>query len=370
MKLTVVFLMIICGMAGCQVDKPSKPHSWALLPFEKVDSLNPILTSHSGTTFFCPVTQGQVPWEAQDVYNPAAVVKDGRIYMLYRAEDTLKVVNGTSRLGLAVSEDGLHFTRLAEPVFYPSPDSMLIYEWPGGCEDPRVVEDSSGRYILTYTAYDGQTARLCVATSLDLRIWIKHGLAFKQPELENMWSKSGSIVCRVMPDGRMVAEKINGKYWMYWGEHGFLASSDNLLDWTYIADTVGQPSSVIPVRDDPDIFDNALVEPGPPAIITPEGIVLIYNGARRNPQTNGIDTYCGGQALMDNQDPSRLIDRMDAPFIRPEKPYELTGLVNKVTFSEGLAFFKGRWFLYYGTADSRIAVAQGPSHHPLEKVIY
>lgn len=360
MKPIHVCLMLVFNVVGCQVERPAEPHSWALLPFEKVDSLNPILTAHSGSTFFCPVTQGQVHWEAQDVYNPAVVVKEGKVYMLYRAEDTLKVVNGTSRLGLAVSEDGLHFTRLTEPVFYPSTDSMLIYEWKGGCEDPRVVEDSSGRYILTYTAYDGQTARLCVATSTDLRIWIKHGLVFKQPELKNMWSKSGSIVCRVMPDGRMVAEKINGKYWMYWGEQGFLASSDNLLDWTYIADAVGQPKQIIPIRNDLDIFDNALVEPGPPAIITPDGIVLIYNGARRNPQTNGIDTYCGGQALMDIRDPIKLIARLDTPFIRPEKPYELTGLVNKVTFSEGLALFKGRWFLYYGTADSRIAVAQRP----------
>lgn len=335
----------------------SSENSWAIGPFQKVDSLNPILTAHSGTLFNCPVTQALVPWETQDVYNPAVVVREGKIYMLYRAEDTLKMVNGTSRLGLAVSADGLHFQREAVPVFYPAQDNMLIYEWPGGCEDPRVVEDSSGQYVLTYTAYDGKTARLCVATSPDLRRWTKHGLAFKQPELKNMWSKSGSIVCRIQPDGRLVAEKINGLYWMYWGELGFIATSDNLLDWTYVADSTGQPQAVIPVRSAETIFDNALVEPGPPAFITDQGIVLIYNGARRNPKTKGIDTYCGGQALLAAQDPTKLLARLDQPFIRPEKPYELTGLVNKVTFSEGLAFFKGQWFLYYGTADSRIAVA-------------
>lgn len=347
---------------SCQnAQPPAIEESWTIGPFLKVDSLNPILTPRSETRFTCPVTKVVVPWETQDVYNPSVVVREGKIFMLYRAEDTLKAVNGTSRLGLAVSTDGLHFARETEPVFYPAQDSMRTFEWPGGCEDPRVVEDSSGRYILTYTAYDGKTARLCVASSLDLHIWTKHGLAFKQPELKDMWSKSGSIVVRIQPDGRMVAEKINERYWMYWGELGYVATSDNLLDWTYIQDSTGQPKAVIPVRSDQQIFDNALVEPGPPAIITDRGIVLIYNGARRNPQTNGIDTYCGGQVLMNAQDPTALLARLDQPFIQPEKPYELTGLVNKVTFSEGLALFKGQWYLFYGTADSRIAVAVAPA---------
>jgi predicted GH43/DUF377 family glycosyl hydrolase len=99
------------------------------------------------------------------------------------------------------------------------------------------------------------------------------------------------------------------------------------------------------------MFDSDLVEPGPPAMLTEKGILLIYNGR------NGM--YAGGQALMDGHDPTRVIARLDKDFIHPEKPYEITGQVGQVCFLEGLARFKGKWFLYYGTADSRIAVATG-----------
>jgi predicted GH43/DUF377 family glycosyl hydrolase len=84
-----------------------------------------------------------VKWEGKDVFNPAAVVKDDKVYMLYRAEDFVGKHKGTSRLGLAISEDGLHFNRLPEPVFYPDNDKMKEFEWEGGCEDPRIVEDEN-----------------------------------------------------------------------------------------------------------------------------------------------------------------------------------------------------------------------------------
>jgi len=330
---------------------------WSILPFVKVDSANPILLAVKTTIFYCPISKKQVFWEANDVYNPTAIVRNGKVYMIYRAEDTVKSVNGTSRLGLAESEDGIHFKRLPTPVFYPDNDEMKKYEWMGGCEDPRIVEDSAGTYVMTYTAYDGKTARLCVASSKDLRKWKKHGLAFKNPKNVDMWSKSGSIVCKLSQDGKMIATRIGGKYVMYWGENGLIAKSDNLLSWEFLADEKGEPKSVLPKREGQDIFDNALVEPGAAAILTEKGILLIYNGASIDKQKGGISNYCGGQALFDKNDPTQLIARLDEPFIKPEKDYELKGLVNKVTFVEGLVYHRGKWFLYYGTADSKIAVA-------------
>jgi predicted GH43/DUF377 family glycosyl hydrolase len=371
LPLVWIFLLSL-GIFGCRQSAENQNQStqaadtaakvnatpdWALAPFVKVDSANPILLPIATTTFRCPVWQKDVRWEAHDVYNPAALVKDGKVYMIYRAEDTVKAVNGTSRLGLAESTDGIHFTRLPQPVFYPANDAMKKYEWMGGCEDPRVVEDSTGTYYMTYTAYDGKTARLCVASSRDLRQWKKHGLAFKDPRHKDLWSKSGSIVCK-LTESRMVATRINGKYWMYWGENGLLASSDNLTDWTFVADDKGEPKAIVPKRDNTDLFDSGLVEPGPPALLTDKGILLIYNGAalRKKPQ-EGVEMYAGGQVLLDKNDPAKIIARMDQSFIKPEKDYELVGQVNKVTFVEGLVFFKNQWFLYYGTADSKIAVA-------------
>jgi predicted GH43/DUF377 family glycosyl hydrolase len=352
------------------------PANWTLSPFTKEDAANPCLTPMAETRFYCPVRKSVVHWEEKDVFNPAAVVRAGRVYLLYRAEDTVGRFAGTSRIGLAESGDGRTFTRHPEPVLYPDNDFMKKYEWEGGCEDPRIVEDEQGVYYLTYTAYNGKLARLCVATSTDLIHWHKHGLAFERAyngRYKNVWSKSGAIVCRLEQE-RLVAARINGQYWMYWGEYNInVAVSDNLLDWTpleyYPGSSIpreGQPGralfSAFSIRK--NRFDSILVEPGPPALLTDQGILFIYNS--KNNRTVGDQslpegTYAAGQALFDPQDPTALIARTTDPFFYPDRPYEITGQVNNVCFLEGLVPFNGGWLLYYGTADSKIAVA---SHRP------
>lgn len=341
--------------------QPLPQKSWMLGPFVKQNALNPILSAKPNSTFFCPVRRQTVRWEEKDVYNPATVVRNGKVYMLYRAEDTVRRVGGTSRLGLAVSTDGLHFRRMPKPVFYPANDPLKIYEWEGGCEDPRVVESSNGVYVLTYTAYDGDKARLCVATSNDLVHWQKQGLAFDQYDngkYRNQWSKSGAIVCRRVGD-RLVAERINGTYWMYWGDQPQLraAVSTDLIHWTPL-EADGKPIAVAESRVSK--HDVRLLEPGPFAMLTPAGILLIYNGmnsAQTGDPSLPDGAYSGGQLLFDARDPVRLLDRSDTYFIRPDQPYETTGQVNQVVFLEGMVPFRGRWFLYYGTADSKIGVA-------------
>src|SRR6476620_3861632 len=171
---------------------------WMLAPFNKLDSANPILTPGK-LKFNDPILKKQVAWEEKYVFNPAAVVRNGKVYLLYRAEDTVRKLAGVSRIGLAESSDGIHFTRHPSPVLYPKNDQFKKYEWEGGCEDPRVVEDNKGTYYMTYTAYDGTTARLFVATSKDLINWTKHGSVFAKAEngkYMNYWSKSGAIVAK------------------------------------------------------------------------------------------------------------------------------------------------------------------------------
>jgi predicted GH43/DUF377 family glycosyl hydrolase len=329
--------------------------SWAMLPFSKVDSVNPILIA-GNNTFTCPVLKQKVAWEKKDVFNPAAIVRDNKVYLLYRAEDTIGKFAGTSRLGLAVSEDGLRFTKMKEPVFFPDNDSLNVYEWEGGVEDPRVVEKEDGTYVLTYTAYDGKLARLLIATSNDLVHWNKHGLIL-QGKYKNTWSKSGAIVAR-QSGSRIVAEKINGKYWMYFGDTDlFMATSEDLIHWQPVEEN-GRLLSVLKPR--PGYFDSRLVESAGYALIQDQGILLIYNGMNLD---NGGDpsigkgAYCAGQALFDKNDPTKLLGRLEKNFMKPEKNYEITGQVNQVCFLEGMVPFQGKWFLYYGTADSKIAVA-------------
>src|SRR6185295_15700136 len=98
---------------------------------------------------------------------------------------------------------------------------------------------------------DGDKARLIVASSADLYHWIKHGLAFANADngkYVNEWSKSGSIVCRY-ENGKAMAKKINGKYWMYWGDTNiFLASSDDLIHWIPVETNQGKLRSIFGPR--------------------------------------------------------------------------------------------------------------------------
>jgi len=330
--------------------------TWTLQPFQKVNNANPILSAGTGL-FVCPILKREVKWEEKDVFNPAAVVRKGAIYLFYRAEDTIGKFNGTSRIGLAIGTDGINFNRMFEPVLYPQEDFMKVYEWEGGLEDLCIVESEMGTYIMTYTAYDGKVARLCVASSADLLNWTKHGLVLKD-KFTDQWSKSGAIVAR-QNGSRIVAEKINGKYWMYFGDTDlFMATSDDLIQWQPVLDESGNLKSVLKPR--PGMFDSRLVESGPYALVTEHGILLLYNGM--NADAGGDPdlpkgAYCSGQALFDLTDPARLIDRTKEYFLRPDQPYEIEGQVNQVCFIEGMVPFNGKWFLYYGTADSKIGVA-------------
>src|SRR5215471_12027010 len=85
-----------------------------LLPFNKVDSVNPVMQP-GNLTFSCPIQHKAIKWEAKNVFNPAIAVRNDTLFMLYRAQDS----NGCSRIGLAKSVDGIHFARDSSPVLYP-----------------------------------------------------------------------------------------------------------------------------------------------------------------------------------------------------------------------------------------------------------
>lgn len=334
---------------------------WQIGPFTKIDNSNPVLTPSSKGVFYCPLRRRNIRWEIKDVFNPAAINRGGKILLIYRAQDSVGKPGGTSRLGMATSIDGIHFVTSRQPVFFPANDTMKKYEWEGGCEDPRIITDSSGSYLMTYTAYDGKIARLAIARSKDLFHWTKLGLAFGAAEngkYRNTWSKSGSIICKLVGSD-FIAQKIDHKYWMYWGDDSLkVATSSDLINWVPVRNEKG--TYVIIAGPRKGRFDSRLCEPGPPAILTKRGILLLYNGMNLDKSGDpGLapGTYSGGQVFMDKNNPERVLERLDAPFIKPEKPYEIMGQVSRVCFIEGLVAINKTWLLYYGTADSKIAVA-------------
>lgn len=299
-------------------------------------------------------------------FNPAAVVKGGKVTVLFRAEDYSgidKIGAHTSRIGLAESTDGIAMQIRGTPVLYPGNDDQREYDWPGGCEDPRVAVTREGLYVMLYTSWNHKKPRLSVATSTDLQHWVKHGPAFKTAwdgRFKDMASKSASIVTELV-NNKLVITKINGKYLMYWGEY-FVnpAVSDDLIHWTPLLDDKNELLKLMTPRS--GYFDSDLTECGPPALLTKDGILLLYNG--KNAAGSKGDTrypansYCAGQVLFDKKEPVKVISRLDQPFLYPTEPFERSGQYKAGTvFIEGMVFYKQRWLLYYGCADSRVGVA-------------
>ena len=244
-------------------------------------------------------------------------------------------------------------------MLFPCEADQKEFDWEGGCEDPRIAMTEDGLYVLTYTSWNRKRPRLCVATSRDLKKWTKHGPAFAKLEGQkglDRGCKSGAILQAPSKSdpSRYVITKVNGKYWMYWGEQSLdIATSDNLIDWK-------SEGTVMRTRD--GYFDSSLTEMGPAAILTKRGIVVLYNG--KNSNGGNADpryprgVYCGGQALFDRNDPKKLIERLQVPHFKPEADFEKTGQYKDGTvFTEGLVFFKGKWHLYYGCADSFVGYA-------------
>jgi predicted GH43/DUF377 family glycosyl hydrolase len=340
---------------------------WTLGPFTRPEGANPVISPRPASVFDCPIRHAPVHWEALHTFNPAAIVRNGRIYLLYRAEDStgaMSIGGHTSRLGLASSTDGAHFKREPTPVFYPAPDSQRGREWPGGCEDPRIVEADDGTYFLTYTQWNGKIWRAAVASSKDLHAWTKYGPLFASAgsKYADFKYKSAGIVCR-QAHGRLIAARIRGVYWMYWGEGTIrLATSNDLIHWTPLEDHAGNAISVLKPR--PGRFDSEFPETGPPPVLTPAGIVVLYNG--KNAALTGDPSlesgaYSAGEALFSASNPAHLLARLDHPVLEPAEPFEKSGqYAAGTTFAEGLVWFHHRWFLYYGCADSLVGVAASP----------
>ncbi len=369
MKLSLLFIFVTTFMSCTSRERQSEDGvgrlpDWAFGGFERPENVNPVISPIDNTWFYCPLTEDSVAWESNDTFNPAATIYDEKIVVLYRAEDKSGIGIGrrTSRLGYATSVDGVTFQRRSTPVFYPDNDLQKSLEWPGGCEDPRIAVTVDGLYVMMYTQWNRDIPRLAVATSKDLVHWTKYGPAFAKAydgKFYNMACKSGSILTELI-DGRQVIKKVGGKYFMYWGEeHVFAATSEDLVNWTPIVNIDGSLKRLFSPRD--GYFDSQLTECGPPAIYTPKGIVLLYNGKNHSGKGDKRYTpnvYAAGQALFDANDPTHLISRLDEPFFRPMDSFEKSGqYVDGTVFIEGMVYFKGKWYLYYGCADSKVGVA-------------
>lgn len=309
-----------------------------LLGFKEYEN-NPIMSPNPASN-----------WESAYLYNPSAIVVDDTIFLLYRAQNKTK----TSSIGLAWSKDGYNFTRYKDPVV----EATEPYEHIGGCEDPRVVR-VNGTFYLTYTGYDNTTARLCMATSTDLRNWTKYGpilsnvtdvvLDASNPTLPYTtrvgWSKSGAILNERQPDGT---------YHMHFGDSFlYLATSKDLIHWEV-------KDNAAPFAPKLTVWEQVLMESASPPVKTRDNKWLkFYNGVGSGFGGYVYGQYSTGQMLIDpvNLPDGPPIARIETPILTPKSVQEVTGQVDNVVFSEGLVQYKGKWFLYFGQGDAFLGVA-------------
>ena len=318
-------------------------------------------------------------WEAKKLYNPGAVFYNGKYHLFYRA-----VGNGEdwkSVIGYAVSDDGENFKRFDSPLLSNTREVEKR-----GLEDPRITKIGDIFYM-TYAAYDGITPRLSIAISKDLKIWKKEGCAFSDWNFKRAggvaigWDENGKIFIKqkfaeLSKSGGIFPEKINGKFWMLFGEYRiWFATSDDGLNW------IGDQSPFLGPRSG-NFFDNTFVEMGPPPIKTKKGWLVLYHGI------NDKHWYQIGFLLLDLQNPRKILFRSNTPIFKPEEKYEMSGIVDvlhgglavmqkmsekelkkflatneakgtmpKVTFCCGATVVDNILRIFYGASDSVICTA-------------
>lgn len=312
-------------------DQPAE-ENWSIGPFKKFEK--PIME---------PTKEG---FDSKNIYNMATIREGDTYYMIYRGEDKDETAaDCTGRLGLATSKDGINFERESNPILVPDQP----YD-KHGIEDPRLVKIDD-TYVLTYSAYDGKTAKLCLATSKDMRNWEKKGPLFPEfpadADRTADWTKSGAILPEKMKEG-----PFKDNYIMYFGDTDmWMGYSNDLENWSYVETPVIRPRE--------GKFDDRIVEPGPPPIRTKDGILLIYNGSTKatKPGEN-FGGYYTGMVLFDAKDPTKVLKRSEKPIIGPTQDWEKKGYVDNVSFVEGLTVSDdGTWNLYFGGADRSIGLA-------------
>ncbi len=261
-------------------------------------------------------------WESSFIFNAAVVYdeEDDLFHMVYRAMGA----DNVSRIGYAVSTDGVHFMRFDKPVF--SPETKWEEK---GVEDPRLtrIEDE---YYMLYTAYSRYGTRVSMASTKNFIRWKRYGVIL--PEHNDK-------------DAALHPEKVKGKYMLYHRiEPDIWASfSDDLLHW--------EDAKII-MRPRPGTWETKKIGLGAPPVKTPYGWLMLYHGV------DADSVYRLGFALFDLEDPTKLIKRTEEPILSPEEDFELFGQVPNVVFSDAMVPYKGDYLIYYGGADNCIALAR------------
>lgn len=289
------------------------------------------------------IKHDDMPYLCQAVFNPGATLFGDDILLLLRVED----LEGRSHLTVARSVDGETDWRIEhEPLI--GPDGSCPYE-EFGCEDPRITWLADlGKWVIAYTAYSPFGAGIALATTED----------FTKVE------RLGLVLAPNNKDAAVFPRKINGRYWMLHRpaagdiEHIWVTESTDLIHW-------GRPWCVLMERGGP-MWDSYKVGANCPPIETPEGWLVLYHGVKLF--ASG-PTYRTGAALLDLEDPRRIIARLPYWILGPHAHYEETGAVPNVVFPCGHILRGDELRVYYGAADTCVCMATASLSHLLDLLL-
>ena len=266
-------------------------------------------------------------WETYNVFNPSVIHHNGLFHMHYRAQG----LDWISRIGYAVSSDGVHWNRLREPVLAPAGEAESR-----GVEDPRVTQ-IDGSFYMAYTAYGRGPVGGFEITPMFAR---------SQNLLD--WERLGPLVRgEDNKDHVLFPRRINGRYVALHRRppQVWLAESDDLLHWP-----AERMRPIFGPRPD-SAWDNLRVGGNGVPIETPAGWLMLYHGYDLG------HVYRFGVCVLDRDDPSRVLHRAVGPIFEPEELWELRGDVPNVVFSCANPVVDGRVYVYYGAADHVIGLA-------------
>jgi predicted GH43/DUF377 family glycosyl hydrolase len=296
------------------------------------NELKELFSRYSGN----PIIQTKdLPYPANSVFNAAATRMGGETLLLMRVEDR----RGISHLSVARSKDGVTDWRIAsKPSLMPEPAAHTEEIW--GIEDPRItLLDETGLWAVVYTAYSRGGPLVSLATTKDFRIFERKGVVMPPEDKDAalfpvQFSGRWAMLHRPVPAFANV------------GAHIWISFSPDLKHW-------GDHQIVIPARRGA-WWDANKIGLSPPPLWTEQGWLILYHGVR---MTVGGCLYRLGLALLDLEEPARLISRSDEWVFAPRESYEIVGDVDKVVFPCGWVAEGDTLRLYYGGADKCIGLA-------------
>lgn len=298
------------------------------------DPARPIIEPRAGDRYW---------WEKNGTFNPGVAEYEGKIVLLYRAYDDFHI----SRLGLAVSDDGLTFQRFDQPVIDTDPDDPHERL---GIEDPRVTRVGDTYYILHTSAsyhrvgeqvdprsvmgYLPWRVRVGMHTTHNFQSFIHHGIIFPHIPAKNS--------C-------LLPERVDGRFAVYYREYGAtggqevmkLAFTNDFSEWFDI-------TPVVLLRR--EVWQNYKIGFGAPPLLTPEGWLMVYHAMDED------KVYRLGLLLLDRKNPARVVGQI-GPIMQPEMSYELNGFIPNVVYCCGALMRGDELWLYYGGGDRVIGRA-------------